>query len=195
MPMFNANLTTHGRLHTVTRWLAFPLILVISSCASTDIAGPQYVDQQPAFDLVAFFDGPVRAWGIVQDRSDKVVQRFTVDIDGQWQDGTLTLDETFRYGVGSGPEERVWTITPAESGGWSGEASDILGEASGRSFGNAFNWTYQMDLPVGDSSYVVNFDDWFWSFDENTLMNRSYITKFGITFAEVTIFMQKQTGQ
>jgi hypothetical protein len=31
-----------------------------------------------------------------------------------------------------------------------------------------------------------------WAFDDQTLVNRSYIKKFGITFAEVTIFMQRQ---
>jgi hypothetical protein len=49
-----------------------------------------------------------------------------------------------------------------------------------------------MDLEVDGTSYRVNFDDWFWAFDENTMMNRSYIKKFGIVMAEVTIFMQKQ---
>ncbi|MEC8747574.1 MAG: DUF3833 family protein, partial [Pseudomonadota bacterium] len=42
-------------------------------------------------------------------------------------------------------------------------------------------------------TYSVTFDDWFWAFDDSTMMNRSYIRKFGIVMAEVTIFMQKQT--
>ena len=49
-----------------------------------------------------------------------------------------------------------------------------------------------MDLPVGDNSYMVRFDDWIWAFDDSTVINRSYIRKFGLTFAEVTIFMQRQ---
>jgi len=49
-----------------------------------------------------------------------------------------------------------------------------------------------MDLPVGDKVYRVAFDDWMWAFNENTLMNRSYIRKFGLVMAEVTIFMQRQ---
>ena len=48
-----------------------------------------------------------------------------------------------------------------------------------------------MDLPVGDNEYRVQFDDWMWAMDENTLMNRSDIKKFGLVMAEVTIFMQK----
>ncbi len=50
-----------------------------------------------------------------------------------------------------------------------------------------------MDLPVGDSSYRVNFDDWFWAVTDDTLVNRSTISKFGIDFAEVTLFMQRQS--
>jgi hypothetical protein len=49
-----------------------------------------------------------------------------------------------------------------------------------------------MDLNVDGSTYRVAFDDWFFAIDDNTLMNRSYIKKFGIVMAEVTIFMQRQ---
>lgn len=169
--------------------------IALAGCASPDIEGPDYRTQAPRLDLVAFFDGPVKAWGIVQNRSGNVVQRFTVDIDGRMRDGTLTLDETFQYDLGSGPEKRVWTINRDDtSDSWHGQASDILDAATGSDYGNAFNWRYRMDLPVGDSRYRVSFNDWFWAFDDTTLMNRSYITKFGITFAEVTIFMQKQAA-
>ena len=62
----------------------------------------------------------------------------------------------------------------------------------GTPYGNAFTFAYEMDLEVGDSSYRVNFDDWFWAMDSKNMMNRSYIKKFGVVMAEVTIFMQKQ---
>jgi hypothetical protein len=115
-----------------------------------------------------------------------------VEISGQFEGGLLTLDETFTYGMGDGTEHRVWTIQPEGTRGYVGEAGDILGRAEGESYGNAFRWTYQMDLPVGDNSYMVRFDDWIWAFDDSTVINRSYIRKFGLTFAEVTIFMQRQ---
>jgi hypothetical protein len=73
-----------------------------------------------------------------------------------------------------------------------GRAGDIAGPAEGVAYGNAFNFNYEMDLPVDDTEYRVVFDDWFWAFDDTTMMNRSYIKKFGIVMAEVTIFMQKQ---
>lgn len=165
--------------------------LSLGACASVSIDGPNYVGVQPEFVLEEFFDGDVKAWGIVQDRSGEVIQRFEVDIAGSVKDGVLTLDETFRYGLGSGVEERVWTINLSDGTSYKGGASDIVGEADGQSFGNAFFWGYEMDLPVGDSTRRVTFADWIWAFDDNTIINRSYIQKFGITFAEVTIFMQK----
>ncbi len=167
------------------------VITLISGCA-TSIEGDRYKEIEPRFNLQEFFTGRVKAWGIVQDRSGELVQRFQVIIDGSVNDGELVLDETFTYGVGEGVEKRVWKIEEVESGVYQGRAGDILDKASGKAYGNAMYWTYEMDLPVGDTSYRVTFDDWIWAFDENTIVNRSYIKKFGLVMAEVTIFMQKQ---
>lgn len=169
------------------------VVLTVSGCASTSIEGKTYRDISPSFSIDQFFDGQIKAWGIVQDRSGNLVQHFEVLIDGTFENDVLTLDETFTYGLGDGVKSRIWTIEKTPDGNLLGQAGDILGKAQGTSFGNAFNWRYQIDLPVGDSSYKVKFDDWIWAFDENTIMNRSYVKKFGITFADVTIFMQKQS--
>jgi hypothetical protein len=171
--------------------LAASAALLISGC-SISIDAQQYEKISPTFEIEKFFDGKVKAWGIVQNRDGDVVQRFIVNIDGYKKDGNLILDERFEYGVGDGPETRVWTLSKNADGTYTGNAGDIAGPAIGTPHGNAFNFVYEMDLKVGDSSYRVNFDDWFWAFDENTMMNRSYIKKFGIVMAEVTIFMQKQ---
>jgi hypothetical protein len=165
--------------------------LLISGC-SISIDAQQYEELSPAFEIEKFFDGKVKAWGIVQNRDGDVVQRFIVYIDGYKKDGKLILDERFEYGFGEGPETRVWTLSKNADGTYTGNAGDIAGPATGSPHGNAFNFVYEMDLKVDDTSYRVNFDDWFWAFDENTMMNRSYIKKFGIVMAEVSIFMQKQ---
>lgn len=172
--------------------LALITTSIILSACSISIDGDSYKAQRPTFDLETFFIGKVTAWGIVQNRSGEIVQRFEVNIDGSMHNGNLVLDETFKYSVGDGPIKRIWTISKNADGTFTGNAGDIAGDATGTPFGNAFNFTYEMDLAVDDSTYRVNFDDWFWSFDDNNMMNRSYIKKFGIVMAEVTIFMQKQ---
>lgn len=166
-------------------------VVALTGC-SVSVDGESYKTVSPKFELEAFFDGKVKAWGIVQNRSGDVVQRFIVDIDAYKQGDKLILDESFEYGVGDGPLTRVWTITKNADGSYTGNAGDIAGPATGTPFGNAFNFAYEMDLEVDGSTYRVNFDDWFWAFNQDTLMNRSYIKKFGIVMAEVTIFMQKQ---
>jgi hypothetical protein len=185
---------THSPAKYVTNAKVFfvALFALILSGCSVSIDGKNYQTQQPAFELEAFFDGNVTAWGIVQNRSGEIVQRFVVNIDGSIENGNLILDETFEYGLGDGPTKRIWTLVKNADGTYTGSAGDIAGKATGTSYGNAFNFVYEMDLDVDGSTYRVNFDDWFWAFDDKTMMNRSYIKKFGLVMAEVTIFMQKQ---
>ena len=167
------------------------MAFLLSGC-SVSLSGDDYESQTPEFNITQFFDGNVKAWGIVQNRSGEVVQRFEVVIKGRYDGATLVLDETFKYGLGDGPKERTWTITQVSDGIYSGKASDIESPATGIAHGNAFNFSYEMDLPVDDTTYRVAFDDWFFAMDENTMMNRSYIKKFGLVMAEVTIFMQRE---
>jgi len=170
----------------------FSLMAVLVSGCATSLDGPRYAGQTPPFDLFGFFDGTVDAWGIVQNRSGEVVQRFRVVIDGSVSGDSLTLDERFSYDLGDGVKERVWRIQRESDGSFTGGAGDILGSAEGDAFGNAFRWAYAMDLPVGDKTYRVRFEDWIFALDSRRIMNRSYIQKFGLDVAEVTIFMQRR---
>jgi hypothetical protein len=169
-------------------------LLCLSAFASvgcSSINSPDYLKTQPKFDLKTYFTGPLKAWGIVQDRSGKVIQQFDVAMHGSWNNNVGTLVEDFTYYDGK-KQTRVWTIIDKGDGTYEGRADDIVDKALGFNFGNAGQWTYVMDVPVKDTSYRMRFDDWMWAMNDGVLMNRSYMKKFGITFAEVTIFMQKQ---
>jgi hypothetical protein len=176
----------------IIRLVCIALLSISISACGVSIKGQDYVGKAPEFSLTDFFVGEVTAWGIVQNRSGEVVQRFIVDIDGSMDGDVLVLDETFKYIVGEGPTTRVWRLTPQPDGTYIGSAGDINGTAVGVAHGNAFNFVYEMDLTVDGSTYTVGFDDWFFAMDDDTLMNRSYIKKFGLVVAEVTIFMQRQ---
>ena len=169
----------------------FVTVVGLSGCA-TSLDGERYRSVEPSFDLFQFFDGTVRAWGLVQNRKGEVIQKFEIDIQGKILGNRITLDERFRYSIGTGPAKRVWQIERLDNGQYQGAADDIIGEASGTFYGNAFRWSYRMDIPVGDALYEVGFEDWFWAIDERRLFNRSYIQKFGFDMAEVTIFMERQ---
>ena len=63
--------------------------------------------------------------------------------------------------------------------------------AEGAAYGNAFNWHYTLVLPVNGEVYHVNMDDWMYLVDEQTLLNRATMTKFGFEVGQVTLFFRK----
>ena len=163
-------------------------ILMLSGCATKNL--DMYAKQEPKLLIEDYFKGPIKAWGLVQDRSGKVTRRFEVTMNGTWNGNQGRLEEFFVYDDGE-KQERTWIITKLPDGTYEGTAGDIVGKAKGKASGNAVQWYYVMDLKVGDRNYHVTFDDWMFLMDEKNLINRSYLKKFGITMAELTIFMQK----
>lgn len=150
-----------------------------------------YDNSTPQLDLEDYFTGPIKAWGVVQDHRGNVTRRFDVTMNGTWKDGVGTLDEDFNYYDGE-TQNRVWTITKTADNKYEGRAGDILDKATGEVNGHAMRWAYVMDLPVGDTTYKITFDDWMFLMNDGVLINRSYLKKFGVTVAELTLFMQKQ---
>jgi hypothetical protein len=178
-------------LSLARRW---PGLLVLLTAVGLEGCGgvrvEDYADAEPAFDPRRFFDGEVQAWGIVQDWRGRVIRRFEVDIDGRREGDAVVLDEAFRYADGE-RSSRTWRIEPDSEGGFSGRAGDIVGTARGMARGNAMQWRYAMDLAVDGRTWRVKFDDWMWQIDDRVLVNRSRILKFGLTVAEVTLFMRR----
>ena len=68
------------------------------------------------------------------------------------------------------------------------------GQAVGEVAGNALRWRYHLNLPVDDNTYVVYFDDWMYLMDDDTLINRSSMSKFGIELGQVTLFFRRATA-
>ncbi len=166
------------------------VILMLNGCAGDPL--DYYKDTTPQADIKAYFNGPVKAWGIVQDWRGRVVRRFDVTMVGTWDGDVGTLTENFDYYDGK-KQGRVWTIKKLADGNYEGTAADIIDKAVGKTEGSAVRWNYVMDLPVDDTTYRIKFDDWMWVMNDGVLINRSYLRKFGLTVSELTIFMQKQT--
>lgn len=167
------------------RWLLYLLTpLFLSGCMSMDIATVSQTE--PKLDLKRYFDGKVYAWGIFEDRFGKVRRQFLVEIDGQLDGEQLILNEKFLYNDGE-RATRVWTINEASENRFSGTAPDILNQAEGEVSGNTLNWRYTMDLPVGDSTWRVDFDDWMLLQQGGVLLNRAFVKKWGVTLGSVTL--------
>lgn len=172
------------------RWMLSALALLLAGCGTVPV--DSYRGEKPELDLSRYFNGTVDAWGMFQDRSGRVVKRFTVRIDAKWQGDTGVLDEHFEYADGS-TSRRVWTITRTGANQYRGTADDVVGEAVGEVSGNALRWRYVLRLDVDGRSWEVDFDDWMYLMDDRVMLNRSVMSKFGVHLGEVTLAFRKRS--
>jgi len=168
------------------------LLIIISSLmlAACSQNLTDYNNSNPKFDVKTFFNGPLQAKGIVLDRSGTVTRRFSVEMIGSWENNQGTLAEWFIFDDGE-KTERTWIINKLADGRYTGTAADIAGVAQGESAGFALHWDYQLDLAVEENIYRVTFDDWLYQIDEQVVINRSYIKKWGLTVGEVILVITK----
>ena len=169
--------------------LVAALSLGLAGCASTSIE--QYKDDQPALDPVSYLNGTLDAWGIFQGRSGEVKRRFYVEIDASWEGDIGTLDERFSWSDGE-ESRRIWTLERLPDGTFRGTADDVVGEAVGEVSGNALRWKYVLALPVGERVFHVTLDDWMFLMDDKVMLNRSYMSKWGINLGEISITFVKR---
>lgn len=160
----------------------------LSGCAGPTPA--DYAHQTPELDLRRYFDGPLTAQGLFTDRSGQVVRRFSVAMVGRWQGDQGTLEEDFLYSDGE-RQRRVWHISRQADGRYVGRADDVVGEARGEAAGNALNWRYTLALPVNGTVWQVQFDDWMYLMDDQVMLNKAVMSKFGIRLGEVTLAFHK----
>jgi hypothetical protein len=179
-----------GRAQGWARWALLVAVLGLAGCASS-IDPKVYQAEKPVLDLKEYFNGTIDAWGVFQDRSGKVVRRFTVVMKCTWVGDTGTLDEDFVYSDGT-KEKRVWTIKKLPDGRYTGTASDVIGQANGQASGNALYWSYALRLKVDGKEYDVNFDDWMFQMDDKTMLNRAVMSKFGFHLGEVFLSFRKR---
>lgn len=166
------------------------LLVFASGCSTANIA--QYNKNEPKLDMVDYFTGKVRGWGVVLKRSGELASRFVVDINGKPDDeGNLVMEEDFFWSNGE-KSRRVWTISKKGKHGYTGTAGDVLGSARGEAYGNVLNWTYLMALELDGSTWKIRFDDWMWLQPDGILLNRAEMRKFGLHVGQVIIAFQKQ---
>jgi len=163
--------------------------LFLGACAKMEIS--DFQDQEPKLDLFQYFEGETEAFGIFENRSGAVKRTFLVEIMGTIEGDLLTLNEQFYYSDGE-RDERIWKIRKVADGRFEGQAGDVIGTALGVSAGNALNWNYVLDLPVGDTSYHVEFDDWMFLQPKGFLLNIANVSKWGFNVGRVTLSFQKK---
>ena len=153
-----------------------------------------YQAETPVFKLEDVFGGQVKGWGMLQDWRGQTTRRFTVDIKGTFAAGRGTLDETFYWADGE-VQKRLWQVQQLPDGQWQGTAGDIHGMATSQMSGNAMNWRYQLNVPIGQPNPRIvrlTLDDWMFIISPGNVMNVTTMYKFGLPVGYLTIFLQNQ---
>ena len=180
----------HRSISKLTIGIGLSAMLLTSGCATQNIQA--YQNTTPTLDMHEFFSGQIDGWGMFQGRNGEVKKRFYVDIDATHEgDDVIVLNEKFSWADGT-KSQRIWRLTEQTDGSWKGVAGDVIGEATGQVVGNSLHWNYLLELRVEDKTYKVTFDDWMYLINEDVMLNRSVMKKFGVELGSVTLSMHRK---
>lgn len=169
---------------------AFLALIIFGGCSAMKIN--DFTGTKPEFIPQQYFNGKLKAYGIVKNRSGKIIRSFVGDLVGSWdENGVGTLDEHFVYNDGE-EQDRVWTLKPVGDKKFIGTACDIVGEAPMVANGNTVMIDYTMRVPYGKSTIDLNVRDWLHLQPDGVVINHSKMKKFGFEVGELVITIIKQ---
>ncbi len=172
------------------RILSITLIFLLTGCAN-NMKPTDFKDQEPRLVIEDFLSGNVKAWGILQNRSGKVIRQFSAELNGKWDGKQLILDEKFDWSDGE-VQKRQWKIDKINDHSYTGTAGDVVGTAKGYSYGPAFKFEYVLLVPIKGKEIKIKFDDWIFKQNNNVAINRATMKKFGFKVAELTVMFVKK---
>ena len=57
-------------------------LIFLTGCTSNNMKPTDFKDQKPRLIIEEYLSGNVKAWGILQNRSGKVIRQFSADLNG-----------------------------------------------------------------------------------------------------------------
>lgn len=167
------------------RSLRLALLLLLAACeAPLPIA--RFAGSKPEFDPLRFFAGHVRSWGVVETRSGEPADTVTTDCVGRVEaDGSLSMSQRLAFGDGS-ESAREWRLRRTGPGTYEATATGMVGTGQGESTGRVFHLTWTLATRPGNPFTNVAVDQWMYLQDGGAMVNRTMISKLGVTIASVT---------
>lgn len=165
------------------------ILLIFTGCSKMKIE--DFTNNKPEFIPQEYFNGNLRAYGLVKDRSGKIIRTFKGKLVGSWDnEGIGTLDEKFIYNDGE-KLTRVWKLKPTGKKTFDATAGDIEGTAKMIANGNTVMIDYIMKVPYNDSTIDIAVKDWLHLQEDGVIINHSKMKKFGFTVGELVITIIK----
>ncbi len=169
---------------------------LIGVCTMTLLAcsnqkAQDYSANTPELTIQKYFNGPSKAYGLLQNWSGKQTRRFSVTMQGHWHDVNKgELHEEFVFSDGE-KQTRDWTLTMTDAHHFTATAHDVVGVAKGEQYGNTIHMSYVLAVPVNGKIINLNVDDWLYAINERVVINKSTLKKFGLTVGQLTIAFEK----
>lgn len=175
---------------TLKTILTLGLCTFLTGCSSMQL--DDFKNTTPEFVPQSYFNGPLKAYGMVKDRNGKIMRTFKGHLVGSWDaNGVGTLDEHFVYNDGQ-KLHRTWTMKPTGSKTFIATAGDIVGNADMQACGNTVMIDYTMRIPYGTGTLDINVQDWLHLQEDGVILNHSKMKKFGIEVGELVITIIKE---
>lgn len=166
------------------------VVMFLTGCAS-GAKVEDHAAMEPKLDIRQYFNGEIKAEGVFIDRAGKSDTYFHVTMKGNFSDRSGTIDEVFEYNDGR-KETRTWNIAFTDDGTYTGTAHDVIGKAEGKQSGNAAHMKYTLKIKTkSGKSYDIAMSDWMFKVDEETVINRIEMSKFGIHAGELIVVFRK----
>lgn len=162
------------------------LVAVSLSGCSEPMAIEKFAGTGPTFDPIVFWTGHTVSRGVLENRSGEPTEVIRTECVGEAEgsDG-LHMMQTLTMGDGS-MQHRDWHMRRTGAGRYEATANDIVGTVSGVASGPAFHWTWTLATRPGNSLFNVRMDQWMLLMDDGAMVNRTIISKLGVTLAQVT---------
>ena len=181
-----------GKIIVLAVVIALVGVVALGGCSRMQ---PKDFDQRaPQLVFESFFNGKSRGSGIFFDRSDNYSLGLEVELDGVWDENaqTLRLNENLKYSDGK-HKQRTFTIKKLDQHHYIGRAEGFDGDIAIEVYGNALRWRYVLIEEVEGSVWHLDGDDWMFLQPDGTIINRAWITKFGLAVGEVILSLRRES--
>ena len=149
-----------------------------------------YNKKLPAFSMENYFSKKVTALGYMTFFYPlKAIKDIKIVFSGKFHNNTLTLKEN--YTDNDSKVLRVWSFKKKSSSCYIGKESNVKGTIKVSIYGNKLNMQYKFKTNYKKIYFSVNVKDNMYLVDEETLINKTIVSKYGITLAESFLVYKK----
>jgi hypothetical protein len=159
--------------------------LTISSCAllqkknvDNDSDIKAYADDKTKFDIRKALNGNLKGFGVWQNAAGKVIKKFTIEVNGTWEDNKGVVKKSYVFEDGS-KDSRTWLITVDDENNYVAIGHDIVGDAVGKQYGGASKMNYILSIKDGSIKSDHKVEDWTYAVNDKSFINILNVDKVG----------------